>query len=168
MGASVTISNRACSTYSATVTGQTNLTTPTYTLLDSTSAVVATNSTGVFNNIPYGSYCISMKDGCFDTTITRCFSAYQQVMSFATAVTQSCIIGRSNFKFTITNGTPGYTVYATNVAGDTTATASSATTTINLTDMPDLGFGIPYTFIIVDACGQRVANNVLSAPSNLN
>ena len=168
IGASVTISNRACSTYTATVTGQTNLTTPTYTLLDSTSAIVATNATGVFNNIPYGAYCIQMKDGCFDTTITRCFSAYQQVMSFTTTATPSCIFDHSNFKLTLTNGTPNYSVYVIDSNGDTTATTTSASTTINLNDLPNPGFGIPYTFIVVDACGQEISADVLANPSNLN
>ncbi|MDF2191725.1 T9SS type A sorting domain-containing protein [Paraflavitalea sp. CAU 1676] len=69
--------NRAdwqCGTFDANVTDQVNLTNPTYKLYNSSNTLIATNTTGVFNNIPYGDYCVQMKDGCYDTTITRCFS----------------------------------------------------------------------------------------------
>lgn len=71
----VSISNRVCATFTATVTGQTNLTSPTYELYNgSNTSLITSNSNGVFNTVPYGSYCIRIKDGCYDTTITRCFT----------------------------------------------------------------------------------------------
>lgn len=70
----VTISNRGCVTFTATITGQTNLTNPTYRLFNSNNEQIAGNQDGIFTSIPYGSFCIKIKDGCYDTTITKCFT----------------------------------------------------------------------------------------------
>ncbi len=77
LGASVQTSNADCNGFTATITGQQNLTNPRYCLLNASNDTIGCNSTGVFTSIPYGSYCITMKDGCADTTIIRCFSQSQ-------------------------------------------------------------------------------------------
>ena len=73
-GSTVTITNRACSTVTAAITGLSNLTKPFYCLFNSSNVQIACDSTGVFPNIPYGSYTISIKDGCVDTTLFRTFT----------------------------------------------------------------------------------------------
>ena len=77
----IKISNKTCSSFTATVTGQNNLTTPQYCLINSTTGVtIACNGSGAFTNIPTeGNYCITIKDGCIDTTITRCFSVSKPI-----------------------------------------------------------------------------------------
>jgi hypothetical protein len=75
IASSVTISNRNCSTFTATITGQANLADPEYCLFDLNDVQIECNLTGVFNNISYGSYCIKVHDACTDTIITRCFNA---------------------------------------------------------------------------------------------
>jgi hypothetical protein len=76
VNASVQINNKTCSDFKAMVTGQTNLTNPVYCLYDNLGVQIDTcNHTGIFTNLPYGSYCIKITDGCIDTTITRCFTA---------------------------------------------------------------------------------------------
>ncbi|MEO9022648.1 MAG: T9SS type A sorting domain-containing protein [Ginsengibacter sp.] len=79
VAANVTISNKLCTTFSVSIDGQQNLTNPGYCLLNSVGVVIDCNSTGHFDNQPYGEYCITIKDGCIDTTITRCFSASRPV-----------------------------------------------------------------------------------------
>ncbi|RYE05584.1 MAG: hypothetical protein EOP51_34550, partial [Sphingobacteriales bacterium] len=79
VGANVAITNRTCATFTAAITGQTNLTNPDYCLLDNNGALITCNNTGVFDNIPYGDYCIRVKDGCTDTLITRCFTVTRLV-----------------------------------------------------------------------------------------
>ena len=74
VSATVTTSNLACADFTATVTGQQNLFSPQYCIRDSNNVVVACNTTGVFNNLFYGSYCIDITDGCTGTVITRCFT----------------------------------------------------------------------------------------------
>lgn len=83
---SVTISNKTCADFSATITGQVGLTNPNYCLVDSANILVACNKTGIFNNILYGSYCISVTDGCQDTTIKVCFSATRPVPKVPTVI----------------------------------------------------------------------------------
>ena len=83
---SVAISNKTCVDFSVSITGQIGLTNPNYCLADSANVLVACNKTGVFNNILYGSYCISVKDGCQDTTIKVCFSATRPVPKVPTVI----------------------------------------------------------------------------------
>ncbi len=71
----VSISNKTCQTFTASITGQSNLTNPQYCLYDSTGTLITCDSTGRFDSLSYGSYCIKTHDGCIDTTITRCFIA---------------------------------------------------------------------------------------------
>ncbi|MFY7841107.1 MAG: T9SS type A sorting domain-containing protein [Lacibacter sp.] len=113
---SVSIGNRACSTFRATVTGQTNLTNPQYCIYDNNDSLIACNSTGVFDNLLYGSYCIRVVNdpACYDTTINRCFT----VNPNKPAVAASVSIGNltcSDFRASITGqsnlNNPQYCLY---------------------------------------------------------
>lgn len=75
VAAQVSISNKTCETFTVTITGQTGLTNPRYCIDDSIGNTIECNTTGIFNDLPYGNYCINIIDNCRDTTITRCFSA---------------------------------------------------------------------------------------------
>ena len=77
--ATVAISNQQCATFTATITGQLNLTSADFCLYDENDIQIACNSSGIFNAVPYGSYCIKVHDACTDTTITRCFVATEPV-----------------------------------------------------------------------------------------
>ncbi|HEU4472797.1 MAG TPA: T9SS type A sorting domain-containing protein [Flavisolibacter sp.] len=81
VGGTVQITNRQCSTFTASITGQVNLTFPEYCLYDNNNVQIACNSTGVFNNLPYGSYCIRVDNDCYDTVITRCFTGTRVIPS---------------------------------------------------------------------------------------
>jgi hypothetical protein len=81
VNAAVTISNNACSTFTASITGQVNLTSPAYCVYNSSNVLVSCNTTGVFNGLPYGNYCIRVTDVCYDTTINRCFTVAKPVPS---------------------------------------------------------------------------------------
>lgn len=75
-GGSVSQSNASCLSFDAAYTGGSNITNPTYTLTDSAGVALDSNNTGRFTNLPYGRYCIAMRNDpiCYDTTITRCFT----------------------------------------------------------------------------------------------
>jgi hypothetical protein len=75
----VAISNRDCSMFTATITGQTNLFSGSYCLYDTSDVTIKCNNTGVFDSIPYGSYCIKVLDACTDSIITRCFTETKPV-----------------------------------------------------------------------------------------
>ena len=74
VASSVAISNRNCSSFTATVTGQQNLYNPSYCIYDAGNTLIGCNATGVFENLAYGSYCIDTKDGCTNAVIKRCFT----------------------------------------------------------------------------------------------
>jgi len=111
--ATVSIINKACSTFTATITGQANLTAPVYCLYDSVKNLLSCNSTGVFNLLPYGSYCIDIRDNCYDTTITRCFTVTRPLPSANANV--SIVTACKNFTATVTGqlnlNNPNYCIY---------------------------------------------------------
>jgi len=86
---SISTDNFSCLYFRATVTGQQNLTSPQYCLLDVANNILQCNTTGVFNNVAYGSYCIRTIDACYDTTITRCFVAQKATPAVASTVNQT-------------------------------------------------------------------------------
>jgi hypothetical protein len=100
----VGISNQTCSTFTATITGQQNLVNPQYCLYDSTNTLVSCNTSGVFPNLPYASYCIRIANGCGDTTITRCFTPSRPPVT----LTGYVISGISCGSFTVTTPGTGY------------------------------------------------------------
>ncbi len=114
IASSVTISNQICADFMATVTGKVNLTNPVFNLLNSSNVIIASNGGGIFNNVPYGSYCIQMIDACYDTTITRCFTVNKPVPSVAASVTFSNRVC-TGFTATVTGQTnlfsPDYCLY---------------------------------------------------------
>lgn len=83
IGPNVQISQKKCEVFTASLTGQTSLTDPQYCLYDYKDSLLVCNTTGVFDSIPYGAYCIKVHNNsaCYDTTITRCFTQLQAVPS---------------------------------------------------------------------------------------
>lgn len=118
VGATVSITDRECATFKVAVNNKTNLNNATFTLRRNPGATIATNTDGVFSNVPYGSYCIDIKDGCYDTTITRCFAEVAPKPAVAlnlTFTSTSCtqftgtVTGQANLK------NPEYCLYKNNV-----------------------------------------------------
>ena len=85
---SIGSSNNSCNTFTATAQGFSNLTNPQFCLKQG-AATIACNNTGVFDNVPYGSYCMEMTDACYDTTITYCFTKSKRKPSVDNDVTIS-------------------------------------------------------------------------------
>ncbi|PZR26279.1 MAG: hypothetical protein DI535_14850 [Citrobacter freundii] len=71
--ADVAASNLLCSTFDVRITNAQNFSAGSQATLKQGTSTVQTNTTGIFTNIPYGSYCIEMKDPCYDTIVKRCF-----------------------------------------------------------------------------------------------
>jgi hypothetical protein len=74
-------SNASCLTFDAMMTGQAGVYNPVYTLKNGAGAVISVNTTGEFNGLPFGDYCIEMKNDpiCYDTTITMCFTGQKPI-----------------------------------------------------------------------------------------
>jgi len=91
IGNNVNVYSKNCNTFSVAIIGQVGLTNPNYCLFDSADVEVVCNSSGVFNNLVYGSYCIKTKDGCRDTTILRCFTVRKPRPVIPISITPSYI-----------------------------------------------------------------------------
>lgn len=120
IGASVSSSNLQCNTFAASVIGQTNLFNPVYNLYSSSNSLIASNSTGIFTGLTYGSYYINTVSSspCYDTTISRHFTvtAPKPSVSATPAYTNQ---GCSSYTAAITGQTnlfnPTYCLYLNNV-----------------------------------------------------
>lgn len=82
----VAITNKQCASFSASVTGLKNFFSPTFCLYDEFGAELFCNNSGVFDGLPYGSYCIKATDLCADTVIERCFTLNPLVPSVGAEV----------------------------------------------------------------------------------
>ena len=61
IGANILISDKVCTSFTASVTGQIGLTNPEYCLYDSVNILISCNNTGIFTGLPYQPYCITVK-----------------------------------------------------------------------------------------------------------
>jgi hypothetical protein len=89
LDAGVSTSNNGCSTFDVKVTNPQNFSSSAIAYLKQGSTVIQSNTTGEFTNVPYGSYCIEVRDNCYDTLISRCFSQTRPVPSVNTTVDTS-------------------------------------------------------------------------------
>jgi len=160
VGASVSITNRSCTKFSASVTGQTNLTNPTYYLYDASNNLVSTSNSGNFNNLDYGSYCVNVVNTCYDTTIRRCFSVAPLVADISVAATATCNIGFANLSVTFNSGLPNYTVQVYNPGGMLIQTVNSPNSPVAVNNLPALPAGMSYRVIGIDNCGSRDTINI--------
>jgi len=162
VGASVSIGNKACTTFSAGITGQTNLTSPKYYLLDNSNTAIDSNTNGWFHNIPYGSYCIQVVNSCYDTSFTRCFSASAVPVSINVGSAASCTIGKTTLTVNISNGTAPYTINIYNPWGVLVNTSSSGSSTTVINGLAGLPAGFQYKIIASGACSGM--DSVLVTP----
>jgi hypothetical protein len=164
----VSISNRTCSTFTASITGQTNLTNPVFRLYDNSNTLIATNSNGIFNAVPYGSYCIDVANTCYDTTIRRCFTANPVPMALNVNAVASCTIGTTDFNASWAATSGPYLVQVYNPAGALVRTANPSATNVSITGLTGLPAGLRYKVVITDQCNNRDSVLVLPNASWLN
>ncbi len=168
VAANLTIGSKACATFSATVTGQTNFMTPEYNLYDNTNTIVQTNNTGAFTNIPYGDYVIRITDVCLDTVIERSISVNRDPIALTASASESCTIGTTNIKLTITTGQAPFHVDVYNPVNMVVASYDFSTTTFNMNDLPALGAGYQYRIELTSACGENATLYVTPKASIFN
>jgi hypothetical protein len=136
VGATVNISNQNCTTFTADITGETNLTNPQYYLKDTSGTVIANNTSGTFNNIPYGSYSIDIKNSCLDTTITRSFTVNGNPTLMTVTAAPSCTLYTSDLTINVTSGYSPYTVNIYDAANNLVRTTSSGSNNISVSGLP--------------------------------
>lgn len=165
---SINIGNKACSTFTATVTGQSNLQNPQYGIYNTADNLVATSTNGVFTNLPYGSYCIKIKDPCYDTTIKKCITVDPVPIDIAVTAKESCTFGTTDISVTFNTGNAPYNIKVLNPVGVLVTTASSATSPVSIIGLPPLSGGQQYTVIGIDNCNVKDTALVTPKASILN
>ncbi len=154
VNSTIRTSDLTCSTFTAFVTGQQNLTNPNYCLYDEYDTLIACNTTGVFNNLTYGSYCIKITDGCVDTTIVNCFTRYPTPVSLQGVPGKSCALGFSTFYLTFNGTNPPYNVVIYNPDQTVLQTSTYTNNNAYFDGIPGLPDSLMYTVVVADACGN--------------
>lgn len=168
VGASVTVSNRNCNSFTATVTGQSNLTSPQYYLYDAGNNQIANNTNGIFNNVPYGSYTVRIVNTCYDTTIVRTVSASAVTMNPSITAAASCTIGNTDLNASWTGTVAPYTINVYNPMNVLVRTLSTSSTSSPIAGLPGLPAGMQYRVEIRDNCSGVASSNVTPNASSLN
>ncbi|WP_462255224.1 T9SS type A sorting domain-containing protein [Ferruginibacter sp.] len=154
----VKITNKACLTFTASVTGQVNISNAQYCIYDNLNVLLSCNTTGVFTNLSYGSYCIKVVNDstCYDTLINRCFVENVPVADISVSARKSCsVIGTSNLRVTINSGIPSFTILLYSPSGTLLQTATTSSTTYTFANMPQLATPLQYKIVITDQCGSK-------------
>lgn len=149
IGGVLRASDRTCSTFTGQVTGQTNLTAPTYYLTNTGGDILATNTTGIFPGLAYGSYCILIQDNCFDTTLSVCGTVPPPVFRMSAIASHSCNYGLS--KLNLSANTYPATIMIYNPS-DVLIHSSVINGPVVVDDIPELPEGQHYRVIAQDAC----------------
>ena len=81
----VPVTNKTCTSFTVTANSN-NIQKALFCLYNSKDSLITCDSSGIFNNIQYGSYCIKAKNNCPDTTFIKCFTAVADIPSVDTGV----------------------------------------------------------------------------------
>jgi hypothetical protein len=154
----VTTSNKTCTSFTAAITGQNNISNPQYCLYNNFNVPVTCNTTGIFTNLPYGNYCIKIKNNpaCYDTIIERCFTEAVTPVYISLTAKKSCTaIGTTDLKVTFDSGNPAYTVLLFSPAGVLLRSAVTSATSYTFLTLPNLISPQKYKIVVTDLCGNK-------------
>ncbi|MBC7887537.1 MAG: hypothetical protein H7Z13_06580 [Ferruginibacter sp.] len=160
VNSSVSISNKTCATFTAKITGQQNLTNPQYCIFDVNNVQISCNSTGTFNNLNYGSYCIKIINTCYDTTITRCFSTAPNPLDIIASTSKSCSYGYATVGVSVTGGNLPVNIKIFKPGNSLVFNKNYSTTSISIDSIPGLVLGETYKIIATDNCGIKDTVNI--------
>lgn len=152
IGAKLQQLNSTCATFTAKVTGQQNLFDAQYCIYNAADSLIACNTTGIFDSLAYGSYCIVATDGCTGATLRVC-QTFSNNYSITLATSKSCTIGSATVKVSFKKGISPFMISVFNPT-DSLVYSGTATGTKRIT-LADLTVGDMYTVIGTDACGRR-------------
>ena len=158
-------SNQTCSTFTADIIGETNLTSPHYYLKNSVGTVIANNTTGTFNNISYGSYCIDIVNSCLDTTIQRCFTVAANAITTNVTATPSCALTTADITVQITSGFGPFTIDVYDDLNNLVRTATTASNNIVLSALPTIVIGQTFRVVVSSACAAPATSFVTAQRS---
>ncbi len=161
----VTLSNKTCSTFSVRITGERYFSNIQICLYDQNDHQLLCTYSNQIDSLPYGSYCLKMTSGCYDTTIVRCFTAAPDPLQFDIAAVPSCTIGNTDINIQLHNGNAPYTVNIYGPANELFRTVNSSSQFISITGLPPLDNNQQYRIMAADACGATGNKVVLPKTS---
>ena len=164
----VQLSNYSCSAFDASITSQKNLTSPQYCLYNNSNQLVNCNSTGVFTGLSYGSYCIKITNTCYDTVISRCFTASPLPLGLTVNSSKSCTYGASKFDIATSGATLPVSIKIYNSGNSLLYNKSFGTTNMTVDNVTGIIAGQAYKVVATDICGRTNFVNVAAVNSFFN
>jgi hypothetical protein len=175
VNATVQQSNKNCNGFTATITNQQNLTDPQFCIYNDADSLLDCNTNGIFSNLAYGSYCIKITNSCYDTVITRCFTANPTPVDLSLQLRKSCVYGYARFTFTLANAGFPVNLRIYNPDGSLYLSRHYNSSTINIDSIPELTGSDKYKVTVNDNCGGMdslttgaVASKLLHSASVIN
>ena len=153
--ATVAVSKNSCTSFTATVRGQINLTKPQYCIYDTANNLLSCNTTGVFDNLLFGSYCIKINNNCYDTTITRCFTKLAEPVDISVVANKSCAFNYAKFTISLSGTTLPVNIIIYKPDGSVFLTRSFLTTNFSIDSIPGVPVGDYYKVVAQDACSNK-------------
>jgi hypothetical protein len=154
-----------CTTFSASVSGS-SLITPQYCLYDSTHTLVTCNSTGIFSNIPFGTYCATIANGCLDTTMQVC-QTFNVARGINLIAAKSCSIGLSDITMQFSNTNAPYVVNVYKPDGTLVYNSTSSSNPLTVT-LPGLDSTLQYKIVATNTCGLKDSAYIKPVISTIN
>ncbi|MEO6289238.1 MAG: hypothetical protein ABIO76_04930, partial [Ginsengibacter sp.] len=164
----VSLSNYTCTTFTAKITGQQNLTTPEFCLYDSTDILVTCNSTGIFDNLEFGSYCIKITNTCYDSIITRCFTAAAVPVNLDVTSKKSCVYGYAKFTVTVSAVNLPVNIRVFAPSGNLFLDKDYNSSSITIDSIPGTVAGQTYKVLATDNCGNNDSMTLAATNSYFN
>ncbi|MFM2359851.1 MAG: hypothetical protein RLY16_1844 [Bacteroidota bacterium] len=152
---SIRITNKTCTGFTAAAYSFTNLNNPQFCLFNSNNVQIACNTTGEFTNVGYGSYCMIMRDGCYDTSIRRCFSVAPSPINLSVSASGSCNYGYAKLRVSVTGGTRPIGIKIYNFSGAQILSGSFTGTALTYDNLPGSTGTQRYKVIATDLCGVK-------------
>lgn len=145
--------NKNCKSFSLQLSSYQNLFNPDFCLYKD-SKLIDCNTTGIFTDLPYGTYCLTAKDSCSDTTLQRCFDVTPDTLQVRASAVPSCTIGRTAIRVTIDQGLAPYTVTLFKDSNTVVTTVVTNNRTISFDTLQQLPLQQSYRIVITDSCGN--------------
>ncbi len=156
----VALSGYTCSGFNADFTGEVNVSSATYRLVNELGQVIATNTSGTFTGIPYGTYSIRMYVPCYDTTIIRGFTGNPIAINTMVSAQAGCEVNATSIRVQFVTGFAPYTITVYDPSNQVVASYSGSANPVVIPGLDALPAGLQYRVVARDNCGASDTKRV--------